>query len=85
LNEKDGPPHAISFLHAGSGEAPLVLRAAKGAQVGAAALARPLTTQRSWESRRWEDEQERLSERGRASGSSIVYFCSSRKTHAFRL
>src|SRR5882724_5230704 len=47
LTEKDGRV-AISFLHAGTGEAPLILRAAKGAQVGAAALPKPLTAQRSW-------------------------------------
>src|SRR5471032_1409370 len=42
LTEKDGRI-AISFLHAGTGEAPLVLRAIKGAQVGAAALPKPPT------------------------------------------
>ena len=49
LTEKDGRV-AISFLHAGTGESPLILRAAKGAQVGAAALPKTLTAQRSWES-----------------------------------
>src|SRR6202043_1714916 len=49
LTEKDGRI-AISFLHPGAGEAPLVLRAIKDAQVGAAALPKALTAQRSWES-----------------------------------
>ncbi len=41
LTEKDGRI-AISFLHAGTGEAPLVLRAAKDAQTGTAAAAQGL-------------------------------------------
>src|SRR5271168_2188119 len=63
LTEKDGRA-AISFLHAGAGEAPLVLRAIKDAQVGAAALPKALTTTRSWESPfQGETEQDRLAER----------------------
>ncbi len=84
LTEKDGRI-AISFLHAGSGEAPLILRAAKGAQVGAAALPRPLTTARSWESPfAGETEQERLSERAHQD-RDIVYFLQQPETHAFSL
>src|SRR5271169_6678060 len=49
LTEKDGRI-AISFLHAGAGEAPLVLRAVKDAQVGTAATPKALTETRSWES-----------------------------------
>jgi hypothetical protein len=49
LTEQDGRI-AVSFLHAGEGEAPVVLRAVKDAQVGTAALPKPPTGQRSWES-----------------------------------
>jgi hypothetical protein len=84
LTEKDGRI-AVSFLHAGSGEAPLILKAAKGAQVGAAALPRPLTTTRSWESPfAGETEQERLSERAHQD-RDIVYFLQQPETHAFSL
>ena len=84
LTEKDGRI-AISFLHAGTGEAPLALRAAKGAQVGAAALPKPATTQRSWESPfMGETEQERLSERAHQD-RDIVYFLQQPETHAFSL
>jgi hypothetical protein len=84
LTEKDGRI-AISFLHAGSGEAPLVLRASKGAQVGTAALPKPLTTQRSWESPFvGATEQERLSERAHQD-RDIVYFLQQPETHAFSL
>jgi hypothetical protein len=84
LTEKDGRI-AISFLHAGSGEAPLVLHAAKGAQVGPAALPRSLSSQRSWESPFvGETEQERLSERAHQD-RDIVYFLQQPETHAFSL
>src|SRR5579863_7539689 len=63
LTEKDGRI-AVSFLHAGSGEAPFVLRARKTAQTGTAAVPKAATTARSWESPfAGESEQERLSER----------------------
>src|SRR6202020_2778500 len=63
LAEPDGRV-AISFLHAGSGEAPLTLHAAKDAQTGPAAAPAPLTEQRSWESPfQGETERARLSER----------------------
>ena len=84
LTQKDGRI-AISFMHAGEGEAPLLLRASLGAQVGAAALPKPLTTQRSWESpSTGETEQERLSERAHQD-RDIVYFLQQPETHAFRL
>jgi hypothetical protein len=84
LTEKDGRI-AISFLHAGSGEAPLVLRATKTAQTGAAALPRAPTAARSWESPfAGQPEQERLSERAHQD-RDIVYFLQQPETHAFSL
>ena len=84
LTEKDGRI-AISFLHPGTGEAPLVVRAVKDAQVGTAALPKALTTQRSWESPFvGETEQERLSERAHQD-RDIVYFLQQPETHAFKL
>ncbi len=84
LTEKDGRI-AISFLHAGAGEAPLVLRAAKDAQAGAAAKPAALTAMRSWESPfQGETEQDRLSERAHQD-RDIVYFLQQPETHAFSL
>jgi hypothetical protein len=84
LTEKDGRI-AISFLHPGEGEAPLVLRAIKDAQVGTAALPKVSTTQRSWESPFvGETEQDRLSERAHQD-RDIVYFLQQPETHAFSL
>jgi hypothetical protein len=84
LTEKDGRI-AISFLHSGECEAPLVLRAIKDAQAGAAALPKVLTTQRSWESPFvGEPEQDRLSERAHQD-RDIVYFLQQPETHAFSL
>jgi hypothetical protein len=84
LTEKDGRI-AISFLHPGAGEAPLVLRAIKDAQLGAAALPKELTPRRSWESPfEGETEQERLSERAHQD-REIVYFLQQPETHAFSL
>jgi hypothetical protein len=84
LVENDGRI-AVSFLHAGDGAAPLVLRAMRGAQVGAAAAPRPPTAQRSWESPfEGTTEEERLSERARQD-RDIVYFLQQPETHAFRL
>src|SRR6185437_12330101 len=63
LTEHDGRI-AISFLHAGSGEAPLVLRALKDAQQGHSALAEAPTKRRSWEAPfAGETEEDRLAER----------------------
>ena len=76
---------AISFLHAGAGEAPLVVRAIRDAQVGAGVVPRPSTTQRSWESPfEGETEEARLSERAHQD-RDIVYFLQQPETHAFKL
>ena len=76
---------AISFLHAGAGEAPLELRAVKDAQVGAAARPHAPTAQRSWESPfEGPTEQERLAERAHED-REIVYFLQQPETHAFKL
>jgi hypothetical protein len=84
LTEKDGRM-AISFLHAGAGEAPLEVRAVKDAQTGATALSSALTNERSWESPfAGEMEQDRLSERARQD-REIVYFLEQPETHAFSL
>ena len=84
LTEKDGRM-AISFLHAGAGEAPLEVRAVKDAQTGATALPSALTNERSWESPfAGEMEQDRLSERARQD-REIVYFLEQPETHAFSL
>jgi hypothetical protein len=84
LTEQDGRI-AISFLHAGAGEAPLVLRAAKTAQSGAAALPKTPTSTRSWESPfAGETEQERLAERAHQD-RDIVYFLQQPETHSFSL
>src|ERR1700733_1390321 len=84
LTEKDGRI-AISFLHSGAGEAPLVLRAIRDAQLGAAALPKELSSRRSWESPfKGETEQERLSERAHQD-REIVYFLQQPETHAFSL
>jgi len=84
LTEKDGRI-AVSFLHPGAGEAPLVLRAIKDAQLGAAALPKDLTTRRSWESPfEGETEKDRLSERAHQD-REIVYFLQQPETHAFSL
>ena len=84
LTESDGRI-AISFLHPGAGEAPLVLKAVKDAQIGAAALPRAPTEQRSWESPlAGATERERLSERAHQD-REIVYFLQQPETHAFSL
>jgi hypothetical protein len=84
LTEKDGRI-AVSFLHAGTGEAPLVLHAANTAQTGAASLPKPRSATRSWESPFTGDtEQERLSERAHQD-RDIVYFLQQPESHAFSL
>jgi hypothetical protein len=84
LTQNDGRI-AVSFLHPESGEAPLVLRAVKDAQVGAAAIPKTPTAKRSWESPfEGETEQERLSERAHQD-RDIVYFLQPPQTHAFNL
>jgi len=82
--EEDGRI-AISFLHAGSGEAPLVLKAVKDAQTGDAARPKALTREKSWESPfQGEAERARLSERA-YQDRDIVYFLQQPETHAFSL
>jgi hypothetical protein len=84
LPELDGGI-AISFMNAGAGEAPLVLRAKPGAQTGPSAAPHPLTQTRSWEAPfAGETEEERLSERAHQD-RDIVYFLQQPETHAFRL
>jgi hypothetical protein len=84
LTEKDGRI-AISFLHAGAGEAPLEVRAVKDAQTGANSLPAELTKERSWESPfAGETEQDRLTERARQD-RDIVYFLQQPETHSFSL
>jgi hypothetical protein len=81
LTEKDGRI-AASFLHAGSGEAPFVLRAIKDAQP---ATPKTPTDKRSWESPfKGETEEDRLSERAHQD-RDIVYFLQQPETHAFDL
>ncbi|MGC1730938.1 MAG: hypothetical protein WA747_16350 [Steroidobacteraceae bacterium] len=76
---------AVSFLHAGAGAAPLVIRAAADAQTGAAAQPRPPTRQRSWESPyQGGTEEERLAERAHQD-RDIVYFLQQPESHAFSL
>src|SRR5262249_15991688 len=84
LTESDGRI-AISFLHQESGEAPLVLRARKDAQTGAAALPKAPTERRSWEAPfQGETERERLADRSHQD-RDIVYFLQDPQTHAFKL
>jgi len=84
LTEKDGRI-AISFMHAGAGEAPLILRAVKDAQTGAAALPHALTREKSWESPfQGETERARLTERA-YEDRDIVYFLQQPETHSFSL
>ena len=84
LQEPDGRI-AISFINAGSGEAPLILRAKLGAQTGPSATPHPATQARSWESPfQGESERSRLSERAHQD-RDIVYFLQQPETHAFSL
>ena len=76
---------AISFMHAGSGAAPLVLKAVKGAQTGPSAQPHPPSAQRSWEAPfPGETARDRLSERAHAD-RDIVYFLQPPETHSFSL
>ncbi len=84
LPEPDGRI-AIAFMHAGAGEAPLILHAAKDAQTGHAALPHPLTRERSWESPfPGLPERARLAERAHGD-RDIVYFLQQPETHSFSL
>ena len=81
LLEKDGRL-AISFMHAGTGEAPLVLRAVKDIQP---AEPHPAGSRPSWESPfTGPSERSRLSERAHQD-RDIVYFLQQPETHAFAL
>jgi hypothetical protein len=84
LTEADGRI-GISFVNGTEAEAPLVLRAAKGARTGAAAAPKAASQQRSWESPyEGETEEDRLSERAHQD-RDIVYFLQQPETHAFAL
>lgn len=84
LSEPDGRV-AISFMNAGPGEAPLILRAKLGAQTGPSAVPHPPTGSRSWEAPfPGETERQRLSERARQN-RDIVYFLQQPETHSFTL
>jgi hypothetical protein len=84
LTEKDGRI-SISFLHAGAGEAPLVIKAVADTARGASAAPAALSTRRSWESPfEGGTEQERLDERAHQD-REIVYFLQQPETHAFSL
>ena len=84
LPEADGRI-GISFMNAGPGEAPLLLKARRGAQTGASAAARSVTTRKSWEAPfEGETERERLSERAHQD-RDIVYFLQQPETHSFSL
>jgi hypothetical protein len=84
LQEPDGRI-SISFINAGSGEAPLTLRAKLGAQTGSSAAPHPATQAKSWEAPfSGESERARLSERAHQD-RDIVYFLQQPETHAFSL
>jgi hypothetical protein len=84
LSEPDGRI-ASTFMNAGPGEAPLILRAKPGAQTGPSAAPHPLTQTRSWEAPfSGATERERLSERAHQD-RDIVYFLQQPETHAFSL
>ena len=84
LTEPDGRV-AVNFMHAGAGEAPLVLRAVKDAQVGSAAAPHALGREKSWESPyQGLPERARLNERAHQD-RDIVYFLQQPETHSFAL
>ena len=84
LTESDGRI-AISFMNNNGGPAPLVVRATKTAQTGAAGAPKAATKQRSWESPfAGEEEEARLAERAHQD-RDIVYFLQQPETHAFAL
>ena len=84
LPEADGRI-AISFMNAGPGEAPLLVRAKPGAQTGPSAAPHAPREGRSWEAPfPGETERQRLSQRAHQD-RDIVYFLRPPETHAFRL
>lgn len=84
LTEQDGRI-SISFMNGSAGEAPLIVRAKLGAQMGDAAKPKKPTSARSWESPFvGESERGRLSERAHQD-RDIVYFLNQPETHSFSL
>lgn len=84
LPEADGRI-GISFMNAGPGEAPLIVRARLGAQTGPSAAPHAPTQARSWEAPfPGETERQRLSQRAHQD-RDIVYFLRQPETHAFSL
>jgi hypothetical protein len=84
LSEPDGRI-SISFMNGSAGEAPLIVKAKLGAQTGAAAAPKHLTSARSWEAPfTGPGERERLSERAHQD-RDIVYFLNQPETHSFSL
>jgi hypothetical protein len=82
--EQDGRL-AVSFMHAGAGEAPLVIHAVKDAQLADKAAPKAAGSARSWESPfEGGTEEERLAERAHED-REIVYFLQQPETHAFSL
>ena len=82
LTEPDGRI-AVSFMHAGAGEAPLVLHAVKDAQVG-------LAPSKAGAGKSWESPFQGLPERARLAERAhqdrdIVYFLQQPETHSFSL
>ena len=84
LAEPDGRI-AISFLNVSGAEAPLIVKAKRGAQTGEAAKPRTAGPTKSWESPfEGETEKARLSERAHQD-REIVYFLQQPETHSFSL
>ena len=82
LTEPDGRI-AVSFMHAGTGEAPLVLHALKDAQAGVA-------PSKAGAAKSWESPYQGLPERARVAERAhqdrdIVYFLQQPETHSFSL
>ena len=76
---------AISFMHAGAGEAPLLLHAVKDTPTGPPAEPHPASSKPSWESPiAGPSERARLAERAHQD-RDIVYFLQPPETHAFAL
>jgi hypothetical protein len=84
LAESDGRI-AISFLNVSGAEAPLLVKAKRGAQTGESAKPHVPGSAKSWESPfEGESEKSRLSERAHQD-REIVYFLQQPETHAFSL
>ncbi len=76
---------AISFMNGSGAEAPLIVKAKPGGQIGPGAAPRVPGDAKSWEAPfEGEAEKERLSERAHQD-REIVYFLEEAETHAFRL